>query len=181
VSIKKTEQKVRTPTQLAMVELRETANLSQQGLAVIMERNTATVGRWETSRPPTGLALVELAQLALRFGRMDLCETFTNSVDSPLLHGDAHLKAGVKRMDLASPLPAAVRNIYTWSGLRQGPPSRRAYWKILDAITTAHAAFLEDEKKSAAPLLDLAESEQIQNALERIRKEEKKEKDSYAR
>lgn len=65
-----------TRSQCAVIQLRKTLGLTQQELAVQMGKAVVTIARWETSRPPTGVALVELEQVALNGGQRELATMF---------------------------------------------------------------------------------------------------------
>jgi transcriptional regulator with XRE-family HTH domain len=72
----------KTETQLAVVELRKHAGMTQQQLAVEMGLSIVTVTRWETSRPPQGIYLLHLASIAKKLKRPDLQRIFMAGIVS---------------------------------------------------------------------------------------------------
>ncbi len=67
----------RNPASRAVIDLRERLKLTQQRFAVeIMDCAVPTVGKWETSSPPTGSTLLRLADVAERKGCFDLQQKF---------------------------------------------------------------------------------------------------------
>lgn len=66
----------RTLVQKALVALRGQLHLTQQDLAVAMNVTTVTVARWETSRSPSALSLLELAAFASKSGAAEIGEIF---------------------------------------------------------------------------------------------------------
>lgn len=68
--------KKRTPIQENVVALRKALGLTQQDLAVRMGRAINTVARWETSREPAGISLLQLRDFALTSGLPEIAAGF---------------------------------------------------------------------------------------------------------
>jgi transcriptional regulator with XRE-family HTH domain len=65
--------KNRTSQQQAVVSLRKSLGLTQRELAAALKVTVTTVCRWETSRPPSGAHLRELARFAHDAGEIEIC------------------------------------------------------------------------------------------------------------
>ena len=113
-----------------------------------------TVSRWETIRPPRALALIQLGQVAIEFGRSDLAEIFGRPLRGDIIR--------------AKPLEDALRHLMTanWS-LAMPPPLRvrKAYGKVISAITEAHAELINEVKRRGDERPSLNETQEL---LERI-------------
>ena len=71
----------RTPIQEAVIKLREAAGgISQQELSNRMRKAVVTIARWETSKPPSGAALMELQKVSLDHGQYDLAFIFKKAL-----------------------------------------------------------------------------------------------------
>lgn len=60
--------------------LRDALHLTQQELAVALNKTVTTVARWETSRPPKGKMLLELHDFALRGGLPEIATVFKDAL-----------------------------------------------------------------------------------------------------
>src|SRR5215471_15892976 len=61
-----------TDAQNAMRDMRRELGFSQQDLAVAMKKSVVAVARWESSRSPNGVALMELAKFARKHQLYDI-------------------------------------------------------------------------------------------------------------
>jgi transcriptional regulator with XRE-family HTH domain len=138
----------RTESQRAIVELRRTRDLTQQGLATYMRCNTATVGRWEAIRPPRGLSLAELAKVARDFDRPDLAEIFDRELEREfrVVGGGLGTHALSLGITTSTPLEFALKNLYECA---RGDSSRRsaayrAYRRLIKTMVSAHALLVRE-------------------------------------
>jgi len=69
----------RTPISQALIELRTRLGDSQQAFSNRLGVALQTVTRWETSNPPTGMALSRLGALAVDCGHPDLSAVFATA------------------------------------------------------------------------------------------------------
>ncbi len=74
----------RTPVSERVVALRAALGYNQQQFAVMLGASITTVARWETSRPPSGKALVQLSRLAHDEGLFEFSWDFVNDLASEL-------------------------------------------------------------------------------------------------
>ena len=74
----------RTPIQRALRTLREKLCMTQQQFSNELGAATISVCRWETSRPPRGFTLAQLATFARRFGVLEVAEVFEKALDEDL-------------------------------------------------------------------------------------------------
>jgi transcriptional regulator with XRE-family HTH domain len=66
----------------ALRELRERRGISQEALARVLRVALQTVTLWETKRPPSGLILLRLSEMAGDYGFADLKEVFEEAIAS---------------------------------------------------------------------------------------------------
>lgn len=90
-------EKQRHATSSALVALRQAMGKSQTSFAVEdLKVAISTLGRYETSTPPTGDVLLQLSEIAKRENRMDLYFTFVGSyLEQQLekIHGELYFFA----------------------------------------------------------------------------------------
>jgi transcriptional regulator with XRE-family HTH domain len=73
----KGNEKIRNAAREAIIELRKSLGKTQQSLAVdVLKTAVTTVARYETSHPPSGEALLRLANIAADHGKIELSEEF---------------------------------------------------------------------------------------------------------
>lgn len=63
-------------TSTAVRELREALGETQQEFGTRFGSVVRTISRWESSRPPSGKVLADMALLSARCGRLDLATVF---------------------------------------------------------------------------------------------------------
>jgi transcriptional regulator with XRE-family HTH domain len=152
------------PTQKAVRELRKHRQWTQAQLAEHIGVALNTVSRWESTRPPRAFSLVQLRDAALEFGRSDLAAIFGR----PLRGDIEQVAAQYPPPNPAKPLEDALRHLMTanWS-LVMPPPLRvrKAYGKVISAITEAHAELINEAKRRGYERPELTET---QDLLERI-------------
>jgi transcriptional regulator with XRE-family HTH domain len=73
--------KRRTPVQQAMAALRERQGWTQAKLAEILQVQLPSVGRWEATEPPTGIALARLHRIAGQNGAAKLAKVFLRALE----------------------------------------------------------------------------------------------------
>jgi transcriptional regulator with XRE-family HTH domain len=95
--------KKRTSVQQAMAALRKQMGWTQAKLAEILRVQLPSVGRWETTEPPTGVSLARLHRIAAREGASKLAKVFWRALE----------QEGEGRPDTAD----MILEIYTWSEL----------------------------------------------------------------
>jgi transcriptional regulator with XRE-family HTH domain len=71
----------RTPVQVALIELRGRLGHSQESLARQLKVSLPTVGKWETTTPPTAVALAVLYKLAADNGHEKLARVFDTALE----------------------------------------------------------------------------------------------------
>jgi len=86
-----------------MIKLRAALGDSQQQFANRLQTAVTTVARYETSRPPSGTALADLARLASDIGRGDLVFEFLSALGREM--NFRQIKGGVISIDAASREP----------------------------------------------------------------------------
>jgi transcriptional regulator with XRE-family HTH domain len=131
----------RTETQEAIIALRQTRDLTQEGLAKHMNRDTSTIGRWESFRPPRGFSLTELAEVAHEFGRDDLAAVFKKELDQESAVfariGGLGVVAYSTGFRSSHPLKAAATILFDWANTdhKRKTVGPRAYRKLLKAAS----------------------------------------------
>jgi transcriptional regulator with XRE-family HTH domain len=70
------DEKTRNTVRRAVVELRNALGLTQQKFAGVLNTAVTTIARYETSHPPSGKALLRLAEIAHEKGLLDLSGQF---------------------------------------------------------------------------------------------------------
>src|SRR5215831_8894120 len=76
------KKKSRPKVSEALIELRRRLDHTQESLARSLNVSLQTVALWETKRPPTGIVLTRLEQLALRYDYADLAEVFDHALQA---------------------------------------------------------------------------------------------------
>src|SRR5262245_53471282 len=66
----------KTSIQKTLIDMRRRLNVTQQQLAARLKITTVTVGRWESTRSPTGSSLTQLAAFAAQVGDTKSAEIF---------------------------------------------------------------------------------------------------------
>jgi transcriptional regulator with XRE-family HTH domain len=127
--------KTKTPVQIALRALRTKLGLSQQSLAVAMNMSVVTVCRWETSRPPSGYSLLQLAQFAHSNGAYDIANVFEEALREEENPPDFL----VIRMN-EDTAEIAVSELRANSG---DPVIEREYLEILRRLYRAHTILIE--------------------------------------
>jgi transcriptional regulator with XRE-family HTH domain len=101
----------RTPISQALIELRTRLGDSQQAFSNRLGVALQTVTRWETSSPPTGMALSRLGALAVDCGHPDLSAVFATAAFDGFLalneEFDRKLMGGLSSITT----PRAVREV----------------------------------------------------------------------
>ena len=75
-----TKARLKSPVSKALRELRERVGFSQGTLAQELRVALQTIVLWETKRPPSGIMLVRLSQLAEEYHHADLQEVFEEAL-----------------------------------------------------------------------------------------------------
>jgi transcriptional regulator with XRE-family HTH domain len=124
--------KAKTPTQQALISLRQQLNLTQQDLAVAMNTTTTSVARWETSLSPRGRALDQLARFAAQQGLTEWEALFRRAIlQETFLEFSRRYFLADEGLDLQ----IAVANVYQF---REHPKVARSFDKMMDALVLAH-------------------------------------------
>jgi transcriptional regulator with XRE-family HTH domain len=148
------KKKGRTPTQDALVSLRQQLNLTQQDLAVAMHTTTTSVARWETSLSPRGRALDQLARFAAHQGLPEWEALFRRAISQErFLECNRQYYLANEGLDLQ----IAVANVYQF---REHPKVADSFARMLDALVLAHqqvARFAKEDTEmlSLEDLIDL--------------------------
>lgn len=162
----------RTEIQQAIVALRQTRNLSQRDFAAHVQRDPATIGRWEALTPPHGRALAELSNIAREFQRPDLLHIFSQELDR-----EASIRGGLGGIG-HFPLDVAMKDLYEATQADSGRRSAvsRAFQKLLKALVDAHAVLLQEVNQGKILKLDhpsyRQHLERVQLQVEAMRDEE---------
>jgi transcriptional regulator with XRE-family HTH domain len=123
-------QRKKNAVQTALVALRQRAGISQFQLAVLLGVTPVTTSRWETSHPPHGKRLDQLAQLAEERGARDAAQVFREA-----RQGEQQLRAQYEHarlwmhqwMDPSDDFAEAIR--HAWEICDD--PRVRAHWDRL--------------------------------------------------
>jgi hypothetical protein len=76
----KIPEKKKTPVQEALYMLRCHLDLSQAALGKRLGVTNISVARWETSRPPSGIALLQLGVFAVLKGHFEIAKVFRDAL-----------------------------------------------------------------------------------------------------
>jgi transcriptional regulator with XRE-family HTH domain len=71
----------KTPTQKAILDLRDFLHTTQENLARALNVTRLTVARWETQRPPSGTSLWRLFEFARKSGAPEIAAVFQKAMD----------------------------------------------------------------------------------------------------
>jgi transcriptional regulator with XRE-family HTH domain len=82
--MKSTKTDAKVTVQEALRQLRQTMNLSQEGLARKLDVSFRTIHRFENEQPPKGVWLLMFGKLADQHGRNDLATVFLNAFPEQL-------------------------------------------------------------------------------------------------
>jgi transcriptional regulator with XRE-family HTH domain len=167
-------EKTLTKTQQAIIDLRASQQWTQADLAAYMERDRATIGRWESIRPPRGYSLIELSKVAYDFGLFHLREIFDEALehDSELVRGEA-VYPNV-------PLEAAVDRVYHWAhGQNRTALAYQTYRKLLRTIVQSHGALIQEMTKEKRPYT--TEFRELQIEIEEMEDQEERVEDRKKR
>jgi transcriptional regulator with XRE-family HTH domain len=126
--------KPKTRVQLALRALRQKMGMSQQRFSEALGVTLVTICRWETSRPPTGHTLAELARFARHIAQdAEAADVFDQAfLEDP---------AAQKRVRMPeSIVESTLRDIQT---NKADPEMRQAYIEILQAMERAYAMLVE--------------------------------------
>ena len=131
------KKRTRTPVQRALIELRTKLGHSQESLAREMDVTLPTVGKWETSTPPAGVALAALHALAVMKGHPELGQVFIDEL---------HKLQGIYARKANDILDEIAR----WQKIK-------AHLTTLGQIDAAvrSATSLKEAKEAVAPMYDL--------------------------
>jgi transcriptional regulator with XRE-family HTH domain len=137
VSTKKTRQKAlvkeKTRVQKALIQMRRQLNLTQQQLAARLNVALPTVGKWESTRSPTGESLIQLAAFAYRTGQHETAKVFfAAGAQLPLAAGDFLFPQAAED---------AIRQIRAG---RSYPAVAREYLNVLRAVVAALHVCVEE-------------------------------------
>jgi transcriptional regulator with XRE-family HTH domain len=126
----KSRKRQKTAAQLALLALRKKLGLTQQQLSVAMGVTSISICRWETSRPPTELSLLQLASFARTSGEREIAQIFQKAIEAenPMQYALGPLW----------PASAAERAFWEIHENRDIPSVRREYLKALRALERAH-------------------------------------------
>jgi transcriptional regulator with XRE-family HTH domain len=132
----------KTPVQKALIEMRRRLQLTQQQLAIALKVGLPTVGRWESTRSPTGSSLLQLARFAHDAGEHESYLVFLKAA----MQARAS-KVPVIRMSADAPMPVHSELLFPRAaekalpliraGGRRNPAIAREYLKLLRGILTA--------------------------------------------
>ena len=70
----------KSPVSIALRELRQRVGFSQEALARELMVSLQTCTLWETKRPPSGIMLVRLSEMAEYYGHTDLKAVFEEAL-----------------------------------------------------------------------------------------------------
>jgi DNA-binding XRE family transcriptional regulator len=89
-----------SPVSAALRELRQRTGHSQETLARDLMVSVQTCVLWETKRPPSGIMLARLAEMARLYGHADLKDTFEQAIQKLPAVQAADIQKERKRWDL---------------------------------------------------------------------------------
>jgi transcriptional regulator with XRE-family HTH domain len=156
----------KTDAQKALIAMRRRLNLTQERLAIAMKVSAVTVGRWESTRSPTGSSLAQLAAFAHEAGDAESAKIFHQAAFPGRIFIDLDkLEAQSK----ARAAEAALRQIRTYI---RSPAVRAEYVKVLRAIQRAHRVFTYQAVEALKGESGFyADFESIAKAQQNLRKE----------
>jgi transcriptional regulator with XRE-family HTH domain len=129
-----------------VIGLREALSLNQQDFANRLSTAITTVARWETSRPPSGIALSALAKLADESGQGDFALAFISELirETNL----REIKGSHLQVDASGENPKGTLLIHI-----EGQKSK-AYARAIHENFRRFEMGTDDEKKQAEALLN---------------------------
>jgi transcriptional regulator with XRE-family HTH domain len=169
--------KPRTALQQALVALRRHLGITQLQLALELNVTPGTTARWETTQPPRGRALEQIANFAERRGALVWTQTFRAALAEQ--RKDLRYQRRWNPIDdMHSYLEAAIRNVYM--AVRTFGDDRRlvTYWaNILEALIPAHRIVTHYASRQNAGVDELvttgaftpAEAQQMRDSIEGLR------------
>jgi len=128
----------------ALIALRETIGITQEGFAALLGKTVTTVARYETSHPPAKLALLELAAVAYQQS-----EALPDKSRALLLLRETfislHERDAMQRADaqLRKALPSSESSTGVLLVHSHNPRSRQAvesFKIVMDALDSPHPA-----------------------------------------
>jgi transcriptional regulator with XRE-family HTH domain len=128
----------KTPAQLALLALRKKLGMTQQQLSQAMGVTSISICRWETSRPPTGLSLLQLATFARTSGEREIAQIFQKAIDAENPMQSA--------LGPWWPASAAERAFWEVHENRDIPSVGRELLKAMRALERAHRLLIEQPR-----------------------------------
>jgi transcriptional regulator with XRE-family HTH domain len=168
--------KSRTPVQLAIISLRKRLGLTQRKLALALDVTVVTTCRWETSRPPSGASLAQLADFARSAGEAEIANIFNESF-SQEFHVDVP-RSPLKRLHWEAPGDAMNElhgGLWSYTSTLAEP-----YRELLKMLGSVHAMLIREaivelqrspSATQARTVLELQETHQL--LQEQIKKHER--------
>jgi transcriptional regulator with XRE-family HTH domain len=124
----------KTDVQKTLIAMRHRLNLTQQQLAVALKVSAVTVGRWESTRSPTGTSLTQLAAFAHEAGDEEGARVFHGAAFPEKIHIEIDFaRSEADRMAKAP--DAALKQIRE---NRRNRAVKREYICVLRALLRAH-------------------------------------------
>jgi transcriptional regulator with XRE-family HTH domain len=166
----------KTQIQQAVVDLRKRLSLTQRELAAALNATVTTVCRWETSRPPSGASVLQLAHFARSAGETEIANIFNESF-SQEFHVDVP-RSPLKRLHWEAP-GDAMNELHSglWS---YTSPIAEPYRELLKMLGSVHAMLIREaivelqrspSAMQARTVLELQETHQL--LQEEIKKHER--------
>lgn len=121
----------------AVRDVREAAGLTQQQLAVRLDKAVRTIPRWETNSPPRGKDLVQFERLAIQAGREDLAKIFRRAITAELETASVRIPMTIEEGLLVDLLLLAMRNRQMPAIKKHYPGVARTLAASFEAIDTA--------------------------------------------
>jgi transcriptional regulator with XRE-family HTH domain len=135
--------KPRTAIQQALIEFRRQLAITQLQLALELGVTPATTARWETTHPPRGRALQQIADFAERRGALVWAENFRAALAEQ--KKDLRYQRTLRPIDdTHSYLESAIRNVYVALSIFGEDPRLARHWAtILDSLIPAHRIVIQ--------------------------------------
>lgn len=134
--------RVREPISEAVIRLREALGENQQQFANRLGTAITTIARYETSRPPSGQALVALAKLAVEHDRTDDAILFRKALEKEMGLESRGTPSGAEETIAVELLLLVLRNRHIAEVDREYRTAQRHLREAWDHISRAEQAGL---------------------------------------
>jgi transcriptional regulator with XRE-family HTH domain len=155
----------KTPVQKALVAMRKRLKLTQQQLATAMKLALPTIGKWESTRSPTGSSLAQLASFAHQAGDEESAKIFHQAAIPNSVYDDIDQ---FETQMLARAGEAAIRQL---RNCKHNPRVAAEYLKVLRALLRAYHVLTDEAVEGLKRQTYSWNLESIAQAYQNLRKE----------